>query len=172
MSRLQADLNCFKNILELTSTDINHKNHFFVHKNFKGKVLNPNWKYILNMASSEFPLKTNYELTRILHVYNGTNEVEIIKIFGMSRVDKSWQVSDGVIKQTNISKSAPPHGFRIVKGSAYCVLSREFIAYVMASKQAKDLLAWGQDTYSPDEWFWATMQYNTQFKPPGGFKGI
>ena len=49
--------------------------------------------------------------------------------------------------------SFSPHGFRIVNGSAYCVLSRSFVEYVISSKKAHDLLVRADDTYSPDECF-------------------
>ena len=108
---------------------------------------------MLNMASSEFPLRTNYELTRILHAYNGTNEVEIKKLVERYRVSQSWQEANGDIENTHRAKTPPPHGYHIYKGSAYCVLSRNFVEFVVTNKNASDLLAWAVDTYSPDEWY-------------------
>ena len=34
------------------------------------------WKYFINLTGQEFPLKTNYELVKILTAYNGSNDVE------------------------------------------------------------------------------------------------
>lgn len=34
------------------------------------------WKYFINLTGQEFPLKTNYELVKILKAYNGANDVE------------------------------------------------------------------------------------------------
>jgi hypothetical protein len=34
------------------------------------------WKYFINLTGQEFPLKTNYELVKILQAYNGANDVE------------------------------------------------------------------------------------------------
>ena len=34
-----------------------------------------NWKYFINLSGQEFPIRTNYELVRILKVYNGTNDI-------------------------------------------------------------------------------------------------
>lgn len=42
-------------------------------------------------------------------------------------------------------------------GSAYFTLSREFVYFVHWSSLAKDFLAWSEDTFSPDEHFWATL---------------
>lgn len=36
---------------------------------------------------------------------------------------------------------------------------------------AKELLDWSRDTYSPDEHYWATLNYNTHLHSPGGYKG-
>ena len=131
------------------------------------------------MASSEFPLKTNYELTRILNMYNGSNEIEILKHIGPKRISIVWKTLDFPVDgsflyvvETNTSKASPPHGYKIAKGSAYAVFSRKFVEYAITSQNAKDLLKWSVDTYSPDELYWATLQLNTQFNPPGGFKGM
>ena len=35
-----------------------------------------NWKYFINLSGQEFPIRTNYELVRILNTYNGTNDIE------------------------------------------------------------------------------------------------
>lgn len=112
-------------------------------------------RYFLNLASSEFPLRTNYELTRILMIYNGSNEIEIIKKISPNRIKYKWYESKEKKKMimTNTSKPNPPHDYKIVKGYAYCVLSRKFIEYALKDQRAKDLLEWGKDTWSPDEWY-------------------
>ena len=34
------------------------------------------WKYFINLTGQEFPLRTNYELVKILMAYNGANDIE------------------------------------------------------------------------------------------------
>lgn len=34
------------------------------------------WKYFINLTGQEFPLRTNYELVKILTIYNGANDLE------------------------------------------------------------------------------------------------
>ncbi|XP_076441102.1 beta-1,3-galactosyl-O-glycosyl-glycoprotein beta-1,6-N-acetylglucosaminyltransferase 3-like [Babylonia areolata] len=34
------------------------------------------WEYVINLSGQEFPLRTNYELVRILKAYKGANDVE------------------------------------------------------------------------------------------------
>lgn len=166
-SRLKADLNCMQDLLSPN----------YSHANLRGKSWTPGWKYLMNLASTEFPLRTNYELTRIMNLYNGVNDIEVINNMPRERVDYVWRVmpatantSDKLVK-TSQTKSSVPHNYTLVKGIAYCVFSRKFIEYVLTDQRAKDLLEWSKDTYSPDEWYWATLQYNVQFNPPGGFRG-
>ena len=37
---------------------------------------NKKWKYFINLTGQEFPLKTNWQIVRILKVFNGTNNME------------------------------------------------------------------------------------------------
>ena len=36
---------------------------------------NVKWKYLINLASQAFPIKTNEELVKILKVFNGSNDI-------------------------------------------------------------------------------------------------
>jgi len=38
------------------------------------------WKYLINLVGRDFPLRTNYELVKILRAYNGANDVEASRI--------------------------------------------------------------------------------------------
>ena len=51
---LEPDLNCMEELLQ------RHKK----------------WKYFINLTGQEFPLRTNYELVRILKAYDGANDIE------------------------------------------------------------------------------------------------
>ncbi|CAF3998296.1 unnamed protein product, partial [Adineta steineri] len=48
--------------------------------------------------------------------------------------------------------------------------SRAFVEFVLTNEVAKRLLEWSRDTYSPDEHYWATLNYNTHLNAPGGYK--
>ena len=37
---------------------------------------NKKWKYFINLTGQEFPLRTNYEMVRILMAYNGANDIQ------------------------------------------------------------------------------------------------
>ena len=168
-TRLKADINC---MVDLTASNKS------AHPNLYDKSFDANWKYLINVASTEFPLRTNYELTKILNMFNGANDIEVITNFPKERIQYKWKVkrNEGTTQEymvrTKIIKNDIPHNYTIVKGIAYCTFSRQFVDYALNNVYAKNLLKWSVDTYSPDEWYWATLQYNTQFNPPGGFRGI
>ncbi|CAF3781492.1 unnamed protein product, partial [Adineta steineri] len=154
-SRLQADINCMNDSIKYSS-----------------------WKYLLNIASSELPLKTNSELVKILSIYQGHNDIEgIWKKRNMERTDYVWQTLNKTgdrygshLKNTGIKKQPPPDNLLIFKGSAYGAFSRAFVEFVLTNEVAKRLLEWSRDTYSPDEHYWATLNYNPHLNPPGGYK--
>lgn len=106
------------------------------------------------------------------------NDIEVMTNFQKERVLYQWKIkraensSHEYMVRTKKLKSEIPHNYTIVKGIAYCTFSRQFVEYALNNVYAKNLLKWSEDTYSPDEWYWATLQYNVQFSPPGGFRGI
>lgn len=105
-SRLQAELNCMQDLMKF-----------------------PSWKYLLNVANTELPLKTNSELVKILKIYRGYNDIEgRWKSKNKERTDFVWQVHETPqkdnqqrpqLRRTSEKKSPPPGNVEIVKGSAY-----------------------------------------------------
>lgn len=143
ISRLKADLNCLSDLL-------------------KSKV---KWKYVINLCGQDFPLKSNYELVLELKHLNGSNMLESsrpseLKIERFSFQHELKNVPHEYRRipvKTTVSKDVPPHDLEMFIGSAYFVLSWDFVNYISSSQVAKDFLAWSADTYSPDEHFWATL---------------
>ena len=111
-SVLQAELNCMNDLLK-----------------------NSKWNYLIHMSGNEMPLRTNYELVKILNIYNGTNEVEIKN---ESQERYSYLPS-------------PPHNYSIYKGSTNGVLSRQFVEYVLTNERVRDLIEWSKKSWIPDE---------------------
>jgi hypothetical protein len=111
-SRLQADLNCMQDLLQY-----------------------PSWKYLLNVANTELPLKTNNELVKILSIYRGYNDIEgRWKTRDMHRIEYVWEIINTTgnphgfqLRKTNEKKKPPPGNVEIVKGSAYGMIF--FIIY-------------------------------------------
>ncbi|XP_065100356.1 beta-1,3-galactosyl-O-glycosyl-glycoprotein beta-1,6-N-acetylglucosaminyltransferase 4-like [Paramisgurnus dabryanus] len=140
-SRLKADLNCLSDLLE---SEVK-------------------WKYVINLCGQDFPLRTNAELVSDLRMLNGKNMVESKRPWG-----KEWRwtfhhdlngVSDNYDFPitTTEEKQPPPQNIEMFVGSAYFTLSREFALFVQLNSLVKDFLVWSEDTYSPDEHFWATL---------------
>ncbi|KAK2911719.1 hypothetical protein Q8A67_003852 [Cirrhinus molitorella] len=143
ITRLNADLNCLS---DLMSSEVK-------------------WKYVINLCGQDFPLKSNYELVTELKKLNGANMLESSRPselkkkrfqFRYELKDVPYEYHKMPIK-TSIAKDPPPHDIEMFVGSAYFVLTHDFVSYIMTNQVAKDFLQWTADTYSPDEHFWATM---------------
>ncbi|XP_031441659.1 beta-1,3-galactosyl-O-glycosyl-glycoprotein beta-1,6-N-acetylglucosaminyltransferase 3-like [Clupea harengus] len=137
-SRVQADLNCMNDLVDSTVE----------------------WKYLINTCGTDFPIKTNTEMVRALKVLNGKNSIESVAT--PERKKARWKyhynVTESGVIRTSIKKSPPPISTPIFSGIAYFVLSREFVGHLFKSPEAKALMEWQKDTYSPDEHLWASLQ--------------
>ncbi|KAK9532256.1 hypothetical protein VZT92_009652 [Zoarces viviparus] len=143
VSRLQADLNCLSDLL----------------------VSDVKWKYVINLCGQDFPLRSNIELVSELRKLNGANMLETCRpseykkhrfTFHHKLINGNAKYEKLLVKTEQV-KTPPPHGIEVFTGSAYFVLSRDFVVHMDSSVVVKDFLAWSEDTYSPDEHFWATL---------------
>jgi hypothetical protein len=146
-SRLKADLNCMSDLL--SNNDVH-------------------WRYVINLPSQEFPLKTNLEIVRILHKFNGTSNIDSSYNENITyRYNGTYAVKAGKLEPTGKMKAPPPYDITIGMGSAYGVFSRAFVNYSINDVKAQNILKWLEDTYSPDESFWATLVLNKHLHVPG-----
>ncbi|XP_078055933.1 beta-1,3-galactosyl-O-glycosyl-glycoprotein beta-1,6-N-acetylglucosaminyltransferase 3-like [Mustelus asterias] len=136
-SRVQADLNCMEELLQSPVQ----------------------WKYFMNLCGLDFPIKTNAEIVRNLIVLNGKNsmESEVPSAFKTERWLYHHEVKDQ-ISRTEEKKSLPPISTPMFTGNAYFVATREFVRHLFVSPEIQEFLKWAEDTYSPDEHIWATLQ--------------
>nr|XP_046243500.1 beta-1,3-galactosyl-O-glycosyl-glycoprotein beta-1,6-N-acetylglucosaminyltransferase-like [Scatophagus argus] len=136
--RVQADLNCMADLYNSSTK----------------------WKYFINLCGQDFPLKTNLEIVRMLHSLRGGNSLESEQIAGGKkwRMSKVHQIIDGKIQGTNERKEPPPFNLPILSGNAYMVVNRGYVRSVLEDKRIQALMEWAKDTYSPDEFIWATIQ--------------
>ncbi|RXM32957.1 Beta-1,3-galactosyl-O-glycosyl-glycoprotein beta-1,6-N-acetylglucosaminyltransferase [Acipenser ruthenus] len=137
-SRVQADINCMKDLQRRSST----------------------WKYFINLCGLDFPIKTNLEIVKILKGLNGRNslETETMPSHKEARWKKHYEVADGSINKKNIDKAPPPIETPVFAGGAYIVVSRNFIEHILEDQKILKFMDWAYDTYSPDEFLWATLQ--------------
>ena len=144
ISRLKADINCMYDLV-----------HFKHNRTYNKKPVSQ-WKYFINLVSTEFPLRTNYELTEILRLFNGANDIEVLFNYPGDRVKYKYIIgyrkNERTLIKTGKLKDPPPHNFSIAKGIAFGHFSYDFVQFVLKDNHAIDLLNWAEDTYSPDEW--------------------
>jgi hypothetical protein len=144
-SLLRAQLNCMSDLLNLDDL-INVKKHAHLERK---KVID--WKYWLNTPGTFLPIRTNLELTRILNMYNGTSDVEIIKKHPepeRTRYVAKLNKNNGV-QLTKQKLTSPPYNFSILKGWNYIAASRLFADYIINSDHSKHLTAWSEKTFVP-----------------------
>lgn len=143
ISRLKADLNCLSDLL----------------------MSEVKWKYVINLCGQDFPLRSNIELVSELKKLNGSNMLETSRpteykkqrfTFHHELQNSNFKFQKTIVN-TKQKKTPPPHGIEMFTGNAYFVLSRGFIDYINNSDVVKDFVEWSEDTYSPDEHFWATL---------------
>ncbi|KAM4808292.1 LOW QUALITY PROTEIN: beta-1,3-galactosyl-O-glycosyl-glycoprotein beta-1,6-N-acetylglucosaminyltransferase 4-like [Rhinophrynus dorsalis] len=143
-SRLQADLNCLSDLL-------------------KSPV---QWKYVINLCGQDMPLKSNSELVTELKKLNGSNMLETKRPTDLKKLRYTYHhillkvpYFDFMSKivRTFITKKPPPGNIEMFVGSAYFVLGRPFITFMFDSPLVREFLSWCEDTFSPDEHFWATL---------------
>lgn len=143
ISRLQADLNCLSDLLKSAVP----------------------WKFVINLCGQDFPLRSNFELVYEFKRLNGSNMLETVRPSSSKkkRFTYHYKLKNRPFEHmkmpeiTYISKRPPPHNIEVFVGSAYFVLCRAFVQYILGNSHVQDFLEWSKDTYSPDEHFWATL---------------
>ncbi|XP_037539603.1 beta-1,3-galactosyl-O-glycosyl-glycoprotein beta-1,6-N-acetylglucosaminyltransferase 3 [Nematolebias whitei] len=139
-TRVQADLNCMKDLLKS----------------------NVQWKYLLNTCGTDFPIKTNREMVMALKALNGRNNLESVPVISTHkfRWKFHFNVTTGNITRTFVNKSPPPISVPMFQGSAYFIFSRVLVKHLIEynNKEVQYFMEWEKDTFVPDETFWATLQ--------------
>ncbi|XP_025920074.1 N-acetyllactosaminide beta-1,6-N-acetylglucosaminyl-transferase [Apteryx rowi] len=141
ISRLRADLNCMRDLLASAVP----------------------WKYLLNTCGQDFPLKTNREIIQFLKGFRGKNITPGVlppaHVTARTKYVHREQLYPffSFMLWTFVHKAPPPHNLTIYFGSAYIAVTQPFVEFVLQDQRAIDLLAWSEDTYSPDEHFWVTL---------------
>ncbi|KAM5304010.1 beta-1,3-galactosyl-O-glycosyl-glycoprotein beta-1,6-N-acetylglucosaminyltransferase 7-like [Glossophaga mutica] len=140
--RLQADLNCMEDL---------------VHSRFQ-------WNYVLNLCGQDFPIKTNKEIIHYIRSkWNGKNITPGV-IQPAKTKSTTSQSQPGSTPEASVYVSPnkgfeeePPHNLTIYFGSAYYVLTREFVQFVLTDARAKDMLQWSKALQSPERHYWVTL---------------
>lgn len=130
------------------------------------------WKYYINLTGQEFPLRTNLELVEILKLFKGANDIEAYKHPKSLnwRLTKKIKIEKEKLVKTNEVKKTFRYNIQIYKGSAYGMFSREFVEFMLNDTVANEIISWMNDTYSPEENIWSTL--NSLTFAPGGYSGF
>lgn len=143
-TRLQADLNCMKDLAGLGTR----------------------WRKVINLCGQDFPVKSNLELVRYLQskYWKDRNMTPGIKQPAAMKHRTEFQHveitgSHVALKGVWRRKEPPPHNLEVYFGTAYYALTRDFVDFVLNNQAALDLLEWSKDTFSPDEHYWVTLNH-------------
>lgn len=154
-TRLQADLSCMR-VLVARGRD---------------------WRYLINLTGQMYPLKTNLEIVKILKTMRGFNDIDCLPIGDsqmlVNRYRYKWKPVNGRLAKTREPNASPPFNVTVAKGLAYGAFTREFLEHVLNDVKVQAFLNWTQDTFSPDELFWATVgnrAINPQLQSPGALQ--
>ncbi|XP_055957688.1 beta-1,3-galactosyl-O-glycosyl-glycoprotein beta-1,6-N-acetylglucosaminyltransferase 3-like [Patella vulgata] len=127
------------------------------------------WKYFLNMAGEEVPLKTNLKMVQICRLLQGRNEIESEPAppFAIRRMKWVYNLTEFEMIKTKVLKMPFTLNVRLRKGCAYGTFARKFVHFVFKNDIANDLFEFLKDTYAPEEVFFNTL--NSVDGAPGGY---
>ncbi|XP_018416185.1 PREDICTED: beta-1,3-galactosyl-O-glycosyl-glycoprotein beta-1,6-N-acetylglucosaminyltransferase 7 [Nanorana parkeri] len=142
ISRLQADLNCMEDLVRSDAP----------------------WSHVINLCGQDFPIRTNREIIRYLkskwnrkNLTPGVIQPDHMKYRTQVSYKEFVHKGTSYVYPTKEEKGGPPYNITLYFGTAYYALTRDFVQFVLTDEQAKDLLEWSKDTYSPDEHYWVTL---------------
>lgn len=143
-SRLQADLNCMKDLSNSKTP----------------------WRKVINLCGQDFPIKSNLELVQYLQSkqWRDKNMTPGVKQPVAMKYRTQFQYKEIIgshvaLKGPRMKKGPPPHNLQIYFGTAYYALTRAFVDFVLRNPIALDFLEWSKDTFSPDEHYWVTLNH-------------
>ncbi|XP_067836093.1 beta-1,3-galactosyl-O-glycosyl-glycoprotein beta-1,6-N-acetylglucosaminyltransferase 3-like [Heptranchias perlo] len=156
-SRVQADLNCMEELLRRSVP----------------------CRYLINVCGQDFPTKTNREMVNRLMAMNCSNLIDSDRPPGYKqgnapasclpsrqrgqwkRLYRRWKFHydiRGTVVLTDREKSPPPIRSPMFVRAAYIMVTREFVNNLFVNSEIQAFFKWSEDTCSPDERIWATLQ--------------
>ena len=130
---------------------------------------NHRWDFLVNLSESDFPIKSNMQLTQFLGLNKGMNFVkshgrEVQRFITKQGLDKTFVECE--TRMWRIGDRKLPDGIQIDGGSDWVALSREFVEYVADPNPdalVTDLLRVFEYTLLPVESFFHTVLRNSRF---------
>ncbi|CAF1442255.1 unnamed protein product [Adineta steineri] len=106
------------------------------------------WKYYFNLANSDIPLKTNFELIQILKLYNNQNDITSLP-YTTYRRQKNIFLKNRTLPS---SLSLP-----FYKGEFHILLTRSAVEYIHTNTRPIDLYNFLNGTSVPDEHYYSMI---------------
>lgn len=177
--RVQADLNCMADLYNAST-----KWKYFINLCGQDFPLKTNLEIVRmlrslkggnSLESEKMPEEKKWRVKNSYNIVDGKLQVFLLQIFIIlpnSRItllklyvqidfsdvtnhtNSPFQLSQGAGK----AKEPPPFNLPIMSGNAYIVVNRGYIRSVLNDNRVLALIEWAKDTYSPDEFLWATVQ--------------
>ncbi|XP_026671974.1 xylosyltransferase oxt isoform X2 [Ceratina calcarata] len=127
------------------------------------------WDFLVNLSESDYPIKSNAQLTQFLSLNRGMNFVkshgrEVQRFITKQGLDKTFVECETRMWRTGDRKL--PDGIQVDGGSDWVALSREFVEYVANSQPdalVTNLLKVFKYTLLPAESFFHTVLRNSRF---------
>ena len=128
------------------------------------------WKYYINLAGNDFPLKTNLEMVRILRVFDGANDIESFDypLLDRWKIDNEFKIHNNAsLVQENVNRGIGYTNLNISMGSHYGIFAYNFVKFILQDSVACNITKWMQTVYAPSDSVWATLV--TIPWAPGGY---
>ncbi|XP_012583539.1 PREDICTED: beta-1,3-galactosyl-O-glycosyl-glycoprotein beta-1,6-N-acetylglucosaminyltransferase 7 [Condylura cristata] len=121
------------------------------------------WSHVLNLCGQDFPIKTNKEIVH--YIRSRWRDKNITP--GVAQPPNNGSTTSpgapeappdaSVYAAPGQTLKEPPHNLTVYFGSAYYVLTRKFVEFVLTDTRAKDMLQWSAGLRSPERLYWATL---------------
>lgn len=171
-SRVQADLNCMADLYNSST-----KWKYFINLCGQDFPLKTNLEIVRmlkslwgsnSMESEKMPQRKLHRVKYVHRLVDGVIKVHLLNLQYFYLQHHSLQkenICDSCLiglfplfQKTDKKKHHPPFDIPILSGKAYIVVNRGYIHSVLTDSRIHKLMEWGKDTYSPDEFLWASIQ--------------
>uniref|UniRef100_A0A0R3RHG5 Core-2/I-Branching enzyme n=1 Tax=Elaeophora elaphi TaxID=1147741 RepID=A0A0R3RHG5_9BILA len=165
---------CFPNvILTKTEYDVDSAGHNMTRSYLECLNIvwrNPRWKYAVLLQNDDIPLKTNYEIVKILDAFNGSNVINIGRPY-LHRLPPNTNWSYAALNLfKNQSRNRPDVKLKIAKGSSAVILARRFVDFIMKDLNLTALIQiFDSGSYGTDEMLFQSLHSDDSLDAPGGF---
>lgn len=131
---------------------------------------NHRWKYVQIISWNDVPMRTNWEMVKILQIFDGAQDVDLMENF-VWRFRNYFFQGEWDNYQKERKRSIPPGNIIMYRGSYAVTLTKEFVKFMFTNPESRALYEWSRSTWAPEEQYWSTVAHNLHLNPPGGFPG-